>query len=243
MGKNARVFPDHLLADALGARVDVIAVGDARLVQSAAGRREPARGNRAREDEAAELEALGELEDVAQPLDVGSPVLGVLLPGEIVVGGQVQQHVRAAARRDPLEHAREGFAFADVDLRPGDVGVHRCAAVALRTAPEADDPIALLDLLEEVAADEAGGARNDDAGKRHCWRYCSEETPRRGGRAAVDNRCGPGLQGPIVVVCRDVTASQPAPGQRWKGQMEPPSRESDFYTRARRPAGAAAPRI
>ena len=41
-----------------------------------------------------------QVEDVAQPLHVGAVVLGVLLAGEVVVGGQVDHDLGAALGGD-----------------------------------------------------------------------------------------------------------------------------------------------
>jgi len=63
------------------------------------------------------------------------------------------------------DHASERLPVADVGLRPHDVGVNWSAALALRAAPEPEYVEVLLELLEEVATDEARGTGHDDAGE------------------------------------------------------------------------------
>ncbi len=162
-GEIRGVLGQHLLADPLGHRVDVVAVRGTGLGERPARRREAARRDGAGEDEAPERQEPRQVEDVAQPLDVGSPVLRVLVAGEVVVGGEVDQQLGAALVADLVEERGEPLAVADVDLVPDDVRMDRRTALALRPPPHRHDLVAFLDRVEEVAADEPRGPGDHDA--------------------------------------------------------------------------------
>ncbi len=161
------VLPHHRLADRLGSGVDVVAVGRAVLGEGGAGRGQPAGRDRAREDEALHAELAGEVERVPQALDVRPPVLGVLLAGEVVVCGEVDDGVGASEDADHPEDFGEGLALADVDLEPGDVRVHGRSATDLRPAGDPEDPVLPGEGLEQVPADESGCPREDERGESH----------------------------------------------------------------------------
>ena len=61
----------------------MLAVGGARFVEHAAGARELAGGERAREDETLEAEAVAGIEQAARAFDVGALVVGMALAGEV----------------------------------------------------------------------------------------------------------------------------------------------------------------
>ena len=110
---------------------------------------------------------MGEVERVPEPLDVGPVVLRVLVTGEVVVGGQVDHGADGPALADRLEDLGQLGPLADVDLMPDDVRVDRGPAPGLRPACDALDLVVVLELVQEVAPHEPGGARHDQPGERH----------------------------------------------------------------------------
>jgi hypothetical protein len=143
----------------------VLAVRGAVLGEGRPAGRQAAGGDGAGEDEALHAELAGEVERVPEAFDVGPPVLGVLLAGEVVVRREVDDRVRAAEDPDHPEDLAERLALSDVDLEPGDVRVDRSPAAVLRPARDAEDPVVAGDGLEEVSTDEAGRPGQDERGQ------------------------------------------------------------------------------
>ncbi|MEJ2580590.1 MAG: hypothetical protein P8127_02965 [Acidobacteriota bacterium] len=161
------VLREHLLSDAFGGGVDVVAVRRTIFRENFAGGRELTGRHRRGEDEALETEVAALLEDVAGPLDVGAPVLGVLFTGEVVVRCKVDEIVRAARGADVVEGRSQRLTTADVDFVPRDVLVQRNSASLLRPQIEAHNAEVLLEIVQEVAADEAGRTGDDETRQRH----------------------------------------------------------------------------
>ncbi len=158
---------------------------------------------------------------MAQPLHVGAPVLAVVLPGEVVVGGEVDEPVGAPGPLDLLEDRGDGRPVADVRLVPGDVRVHRGPGAGLGAAGEADDAMVLLQLLEQVTPDEAGGPGDDEAREGHgsptttASSVSSKWTDRRGRFGGPATGCPVGVERAAVApaeIARLLFApTQPAP--------------------------------
>ena len=157
------ILGEHLLTQALGHRVGVPAVGRAGLGERAAGRRELAGSHRAGKDEPRPPEGPALLEHVAQALDVGAPVLGMIRPGEIVVGGEVEQEPGPAALAHVVEGARQRGRLADIGLQPLHVGMGGHTAGLLSAAGDPEDLEVLLQKLDELPADEPRRPGDHDA--------------------------------------------------------------------------------
>jgi hypothetical protein len=69
---------------------------------------------------------------------------------------------RPPRRRDLAKGPGEPVAVGDVHAHPGDVRVDGGPGVVLGAAGDREDAMVGLELLEEVPADEAGGAGEDD---------------------------------------------------------------------------------
>jgi hypothetical protein len=75
--------------------------------------------------------------------------------------------VGTARLADIAKGCTQGLAVSDVHLVPGDVFVNGRATVELRSTGEADDSEVLLEIIEQMPADESGRAGDDETRKFH----------------------------------------------------------------------------
>jgi hypothetical protein len=125
--------------------------------------RERAGRHRARKHELLDAEATAGVEQDAHGVDVGSPVLGVVLAGEVIVRREVDHHLRAAAGRDAGHRPGERIDVAQVDRVPLDVGVAGELRLGERPAIDRQHDVASPQQLDQQPSQEAGGAGHHHA--------------------------------------------------------------------------------
>ena len=121
-----------------------------------------ASGYRAGKDEALGFEEAAVFQNIAQSLHIGAIILRMVLPGKIVMGGQVQDNIRSTFGIYFLEHTFQCLGVSDIHLEPRDVFMDRGAAPYLGTASQGKDPVIVLEGIQQMAADEPGGSSNDN---------------------------------------------------------------------------------
>ena len=89
------------------------------------------------------------------------------LSREVVVRRQVDHQARATRRGNLVERPGQTVAVADVDAHPGDVGMDRRPALALGPARDGEDSVLVLQVLKQVATNEAGCTGENQRGNRH----------------------------------------------------------------------------
>ena len=116
------------------------------------------------EYEPLEIEVSAFFKDIAETVDVGSLIIGVILAGEIVVGCQVDDVVGAA----PFPNCGKGLGdevpVADVHLEPSDVVVDRRPASFLGSARQRNYLEIVLETIKNVSADKSRGAGDNKTG-------------------------------------------------------------------------------
>src|SRR5664280_3517048 len=167
-GRNRSLLLQHQpLALPLAPGVDVPAVRRGRLGDRALPSRKFARRHRTREHEALEVQASRQLENVLRPLDVRPPVLRPVLARVVVVRRQVEEDPGPPRGSDLAERPRETVEVADVHLHPCDVRMDGRATLALGATSDREDPVLVLEVLEEVPPNEAGCAGYDQRRPGH----------------------------------------------------------------------------
>jgi len=82
----------------------------------------------------------------------------MILPREVVVGGEMDQIIGAAGLTDEAEGGRHRRGIRDIRLKPADVGMWWDAAANLRPPRQADDVEVVLEPGKEALANKARGA-------------------------------------------------------------------------------------
>jgi hypothetical protein len=158
---------DHRLALAGRDRGDMLAVRRALLVYRAAGSRGTARQDRTGKHEVPDTGRRSGFQHVPQADDVGSPVLGILAAGEIVVRREVDDRLGPATLGDLAKDGSDLRPLRHVGLEPRQVGVGRDAAPMLRPPRNSEDPIVVAERLDQVPPDETRRACDDQSRKGH----------------------------------------------------------------------------
>jgi hypothetical protein len=139
------------------------AVGWARLGQRLARDGEVTGRGRAGEDEAARPQVPGYLQDVAGAIDVGLPVLGRLVAGEVVVAGQVDDEVDTACGDQAVANIGDLAGVGDVGVQPLDVGALGRAGALGHAPRQGEDAMRAPETIQQMATDEPGGARDEQS--------------------------------------------------------------------------------
>ncbi|MCZ7650420.1 MAG: hypothetical protein M5U13_04340 [Thermoanaerobaculia bacterium] len=137
------------------------------LAEELALRREGAGGERAGEDHALDADLAGGVEHVPHPVHVGRLVGGIAPAGEVVVAGEVEESAGSAARADRGERRLDLGGAGDVGLVPMDP---RPGGGSGEGGGAAGDRVHLGppgQRRQEMAADEAGGARHHEPSVLH----------------------------------------------------------------------------
>ena len=92
-------------------------------------------------------------------MNIGSLILQMILSGEIVIRGQMNQVTGPSGGSNFAKCSGQGRAVADIDMHPGDVRMYGSAAFVLRSPGQGKYAVLAFQFIEKVSPHSGGWSR------------------------------------------------------------------------------------